>query len=265
MQDLKILYLQSDLIWEAPAKNRVVLEKKIVKTIEDHDLIVLPETFTTGFPVDPAPFAETKTGETIRWMQKMARFTKAVITGSFLLKEGEQYYNTLIWMRPDGEYERYNKRHVFSMGGEDKKITKGKEQLVVELKGWKIKPMICYDLRFPVWCKNRLDKNGNFEYDLAIFVANWPPQRSYPWETLLSARAIENQAYVLGVNRVGNDGPGNHYSGHSKMVDPRGGVVSEAGADKDTTVSTVISKDDLLRFRRKFNVGNDWDTFEIKI
>ena len=264
MQDLKILYLQADIVWKSPAKNRVALEKKIVKTLEGHDLIVLPETFTTGFPVDPAPFAETKTGETVRWMQKMARFTKAVITGSFLLKEGEHYYNALLWMNPNGEYQRYDKRHVFSMGGEDKKITRGVKQLLVELKGWKIRPMICYDLRFPVWCKNRLDKNAIFEYDLAIFVANWPSQRSYPWEMLLSARAIENQAYVLGVNRVGNDGPGNYYSGNSKMVDPRGKVISQAEPDKNMAVSTEISGDDLLRFRKKFNVSNDWDAFELK-
>ena len=260
MQDLRILYIQSDLAWENPVLNRTLFEEKIRKYFDNHDLIVLPETFTTGFPVDPAAFAETEQGETIGWLKKLASDTGAVITGSFLLKEGNQFFNSLIWMKPDGTFSRYDKRHVFSMGGEDKKISKGSKQLVVDLKGWKIRPMVCYDLRFPVWSKNRLDESGNFEYDLAIFVANWPSQRSYPWEMLLIARAIENQAYVLGVNRIGKDGPGNYYSGNSKMIDPKGNVISEAEAGIETAESIIISKEELLRFRNKFNVGNDWDT-----
>ena len=263
MQDLKIAYLQSDLAWENPKRNRQLFEKKIRELPDKHDLIVLPETFTTGFPVDPVLFAETIDGETIKWMRKMAKETGAVITGSFLLKDRASFFNTLIWMTPEGEFERYNKRHVFSMGGEDKNVAKGSEKLIVELKGWNICPMICYDLRFPVWSKNRLDNSGGFEYDLAIYVANWPSQRSYPWKALLVARAIENLSYILGVNRVGYDGIGNYYSGNSKMIDAKGKIISEIEAGKNQTASIVISKEKLTAFRTKFNVGLDWDNFEI--
>ena len=265
MQDLKILYLQADLVWENPEENRHRFEERINKYFEDHDLIVLPETFTTGFPVDPVPFAETIGGETVGWMKEIAKETGAVITGSFLLKEGRQYFNSLLWVSPDGTTERYDKRHVFSMGGEDKKITRGEKQLIVTLKGWKIRPMICYDLRFPVWSKNRYDKEKGFEYDFAFFVANWPSQRSYPWEMLLIARAIENQAYVLGVNRVGNDGIGNYYSGNSKMIDPKGNIISQAKAGDDTAETVILSKEALAAFRNKFNVGRDWDEFNINM
>jgi predicted amidohydrolase len=265
MQDLKVLYLQSDLVWENPVLNREHFSRKIHQAFENHHLIVLPETFTTGFPVDPAPFAETEKGETVAWMRALAKDTNAVITGSFLLKEKNSFYNSLIWMKPDGTFDRYDKRHVFSMGGEDKKITKGDKQLITELNGWRIRPMICYDLRFPVWSKNRLDENGNFEYDLAVYVANWPSQRSYPWEMLLIARAIENQAYVLGVNRIGYDGPGNYYSGNSALVDPKGNIVSRAEPGKETAGSVIISKKELTNFRAKFNVGNDWDDFLINV
>ncbi len=190
MKNLEILYLQADLAWENPSQNRQNFEKIILTQGQGCDLIVLPETFTTGFPVDPVPFAETTTGKSLQWMQHLAAQTDAVITGSFLLKEENNYFNSLIWVRPDGAFERYDKRHVFSMGGEHKHIKAGKQQLVVTLKGWKIRPMICYDLRFPVWSKNRFE-NGAFEYDLAIYVANWPAVRAIPWDALLVARAIE--------------------------------------------------------------------------
>ncbi len=265
MQDLKILYLQSDLAWENPAENLQRFTRKIEENRDDHDLIVLPETFTTGFPVDPKPFAETMDGPTAQWMKTMAGETGSVITGSFLLKDNDHYFNALLWVRPDGTVERYDKRHVFSMGGEDKKITKGTRKLITELKGWKIKPMICYDLRFPVWAKNLYDPQQGFEYDLALFVANWPSQRSYPWRMLLIARAIENQAYTLGVNRVGNDGVGNFYSGNSMMIDPKGKVISEAESGKESAQTVVISREALETFRNKFNVGRDWDRFHIEI
>jgi len=263
MQDLKILYLQSDLIWESPAANRAKFSNLINNNVDKHDLVVLPETFTTGFPVDPASFAETLDGVTTNWMLQTAQTTGAVITGSFLLNQNGMFYNALLWVTPDGEVKSYFKRHTFSMGGEDKKITKGTSHLVVKLKGWHIRPMICYDLRFPVWSKNRFDKTTGFEYDLAIYVANWPSQRSFPWETLLLARAIENQAYVLGVNRVGNDNLGNFYSGNSKMVDPKGDVISEAETGKEVYNSVAISRASLTRLREKFNVGIDWDKFNI--
>ena len=265
MQDLNILYLQSDLARENPSANKAHFSATISEHGKGHDLIVLPETFTTGFPVDPAPFAEPVDGETTSWMKQMARDTGAVITGSFLLRQNNRFYNALLWVTPQGEVKTYYKRHVFSMGGEDKKITRGTKQLIVDLKGWRIKPMICYDLRFPVWSKNRFDKHRGFEYDLAVYVANWPSQRSYPWETLLLARAIENQAYVLGVNRIGYDALQNYYSGNSKMVDPKGNIISEAEAGKEVCKSVVISMKTLTEFRAKFNVGNDWDNFGLEL
>jgi predicted amidohydrolase len=265
MQNLKILYFQSDLAWENPNENIKRFEKKIKENINGHHLIVLPETFTTGFPVDPEPFAQSINGDIVSWMKKTAKETGAVLTGSFLLKEKNNYYNSMLWVTPDGNFDKYNKRHVFSMGGEDKKITKGKNLITVELNGWRIRPMICYDLRFPVWSKNTINKKGNYEYDLAIYVANWPSQRSYPWNMLLVARAIENQSFVLGVNRIGYDGLGNYYSGNSKMIDAKGKIVSEAVCGKETAETVVINKEDLNEFRNKFNVGNDWDIFEIKL
>ena len=262
--DLKIAWLQSDLVWENPKTNRENFEVQIKSLDKDCDLIVLPETFNTGFPVDPKQFAESINGDSIEWMRAMAIQTNAVITGSLLIESNRSFSNSLIWMRPDGSFERYNKRHVFSMGGEHKKIQAGTEQLTVELKGWKIRPMVCYDLRFPVWSKNKLLKNGEFEYDLGIYVANWPAVRSYPWKQLLIARAIENMAYILGVNRVGIDGPGNYYSGDSMLVDYKGKVISLADEGKEQNFIQVISLKQLTDFRAKFNVGRDWDEFEIK-
>jgi omega-amidase len=262
MEPLKLSYLQADLVWENPEQNRRNFEKKILAAAAGSDLIVLPETFTTGFPVDPAPFAETAHGDTLQWMKKTAQETGAVVTGSFLMKKRNSYTNTLVWMRPDGTYERYDKRHVFTMGGEHKHIKAGTAPLIVELKGWKIKPMICYDLRFPVWSKNRYN-SGRFAYDLAIYVANWPAVRAYPWNQLLAARAIENQAFVLGVNRVGVDGQGNRYSGHSKLLNAKGVVVSEAPENREALLQATISGEELIAFRNKFNVGRDWDRFTI--
>ena len=263
--DLKITWLQSDLAWENPQSNRNSFEKKIEIIESDCDLIVLPETFNTGFPVDPKQHAESIDGRSMEWMRRMAKQTVAVICGSLLIESSGHFSNSLIWMRPDGSFERYDKRHVFSMGGENEKIKAGAKQLTVELKGWKIRPMVCYDLRFPVWSKNRLLENGEFEYDLAIYVANWPAVRSYPWKQLLIARAIENMVYILGVNRVGTDGPGNDYSGDSMLVDYKGKVISLAVEGKAQNFTQVISKQVLSDFRKKFNVGLDWDEFRLEI
>lgn len=265
MQDLKLLCLQSDLVWEDPEKNRELFSIKILNHFEGHDLIILPETFTTGFPVDPSGLAENPGGETMQWMAGIARETGAVLTGSMLLEDEGHFTNSLIWMRPDGTYERYDKRHVFSMGGEHKKITPGKKQLTVELKGWRIRPMICYDLRFPVWCKNTLDENGRYVYDLMLFVSNWPDVRIYPWEQLLISRAIENLSYVIGLNRIGYDGPGNYYSGNSMIIDPKGKIIAEAEEGKERAITETLSYIELDEFRKKFDVGPDWDEFEIRL
>jgi len=262
MQDLKILGLQSNLVWENPQANMENFERIINENFDAHDLVILPETFTTGFPVNPEKLAEEIEGPSLAWMQKIALEFKTTLTGSFLLKTESGFSNSLFWVRPDKSFERYNKRHVFSMGGEHKSITAGKQQLTVELNGWKIRPMICYDLRFPVWSKNKYI-NGSFEYDLAIYVANWPAVRSYPWQQLLIARAIENMACIVGINRVGTDGPGNNYSGNSMFVDAKGNVLKEGNADEEITLSHSFSSEEITSLRKKFNVGLDWDNFEI--
>ncbi len=263
MQDLNILFLQTDLVWENPVKNRALLHEKIARSFQGEDLIVLPETFTTGFPVDPAGFAEEEAkSETLAWMKQIAVTFQTAVTGSFLLKEGKHYHNSLIFMHSDGAYERYDKRHVFSMGGEHERIKAGEKIVITELKGWKIRPMVCYDLRFPVWSKNRYDK-GEYQYDFAVYVANWPAVRAYPWKLLLKARAVENLAYVLGVNRIGKDGPGNNYSGDSQLIDFKGNVVAQCEEYAQCAVSASLSYEALKKFRKKFNVGPDWDSFEI--
>ena len=263
MQDLKILALQSDIIWQSPESNRQQFEKKLQKEFNDHDLVILPETFTTGFPVDPIDYSERISGPTMAWLKKLSASLKAVICGSFLLNDNGHYSNSLIWHRPDGSYERYDKRHVFSMGGEHEKIDAGKTQLIVELKGWKIKPMICYDLRFPVWSKNTYSNDDGFEYDLAIYVANWPAVRDYPWKQLLIARAIENIACVIGLNRVGEDGPGNTYVGSSMIIDAKGQILENGYEGEEKALTVQLSATDLVSFRKKFNVGFDWDSFTI--
>ncbi len=264
MQDLKILALQSDLFWEDPDKNRVEFEKQITDNFDSHHLVILPETFTTGFPVDPHNFSEDINGETVSWMRQIASKYNAVITGSVLIKTGDKYANTLIWMLPDGTFQSYEKRHVFTMGGEHEKISAGTKKLTVNLHGWKIRLMICYDLRFPVWSKNTYSENNGFEYDIAIYVANWPAVRRYPWKTLLLARAIENQAFIIGINRVGVDGPGNSYSGDSMIIDAKGRILAQGVEYKNDALSVTLLANEITAFRDKFNVGIDWDNFKIE-
>lgn len=262
MQDLNIAFIQSDLAWENPQANRQAFDKKIASIQGRPDLIVLPETFNTGFPVDPQKFAEKEKGATLHWLKEKAAQTDAVVCGSMLLEVEGRYHNSLVWMRPDGTYELYHKRHVFRMGGEHERVTPGGKLLLTHLRGWKIRPLVCYDLRFPVWSKNTY-KNEQFEYDFVFYIANWPAVRSYPWSQLLLARALENQAYVLGVNRVGTDGPGMNYSGDSALIDPKGQYIAKAARGEEAIVEATLSGDELVRFREKFNVGLDWDRFEI--
>ncbi len=263
MQDLKIAFVQSSLDWAAPAANRRRFDNWMASIAGQPDLIVLPETFNTGFPVDPVKYAEKLDGESIAWLREKAASTGAVICASLLLETNGNYHNSLIWMRPDGPFEQYNKKHVFRMGGEHELITPGKELITLTLKGWKIRPMICYDLRFPVWCRNRFIE-GIHEYDLLLFVANWPKVRSYPWKQLLIARAIENQSYVLGVNRVGMDDTGNDYSGDSCLIDPGGEIIAAATPENEEVVQVSACYAALIDFRGKFKVGLDWDDFRLK-
>jgi len=262
MQDLKIYILQSDLIWEDIQANLKAFDKKIAQITRPVDLIVLPEVFNTGFPVDPEKFAEPLSGQTVCWMREKAQQMKAVITGSILMNDEGKFYNTLVWMQPDGNFQIYSKRHVFHLGDEADTINPGNEQLVCNLNGWKIKPLICYDLRFPVWSKNTF-RDGKFEYDVLIYVANWPASRSYPWKQLLIARAIENQSYVIGVNRIGKDEKGNSYSGDSLIIDPKGKIISNIKPNQEDICQLNLSAKMLNDFRDKFNVGYDWDAFQI--
>jgi predicted amidohydrolase len=263
MQDLKILCLQTDIVWEDPAKNMELLEIKILNHIENHDLILLPETFTTGFPNFPSFKSETFGGESMKWMAEMAKRTNAVLAGTILIEDNGRVTNCMIWMSPDGSYKTYDKRHVFSMAGENEKIAPGNRQVIFELNGWRIKPMICYDLRFPVWSKNRLNEQKEYNYDLLIYLSNWPAVRSYPWRQLLIARAIENLSYVIGLNRVGHDPSGKFYDGNSLVVDPKGKIIEEVPEGKERAITAELSYKDLLDFRQKFNVGLDWDEFAI--
>ncbi|MCF8227317.1 MAG: nitrilase family protein [Bacteroidales bacterium] len=262
MRDLKISFIQSDIVWEDPEENRKKFADKISKLKSGDHLIILPEMFNTAFPVDPRQFAEKIDGPTFEWMHESAKQANAVITGSLMIEDDGRYFNCLVWMEPSGNYRTYFKRHVFHLGEESGFISKGMGKIICDLHGWKISPMICYDLRFPVWVKNTY-RDGKFEYDLLIFVANWPEIRNYPWKQLLIARAMENQSYVIGLNRVGVDDKGMSYSGDSMLIGPDGKVLSAAGAGKEESISTRLSAGDLKEFRKSFNVGADWDNFTI--
>lgn len=257
MSTLKITTFQSYLFWENIDKNLQNLGLRLNSIREKTDLIVLPEMFNTGFSMNPSNFAEEMGGKTMKWMHDQARKFESVITGSLIIKESDKYYNRLIWMRPDGSHEQYDKRHLFSMGEEDKHYTAGNQKLFVELNGWKICPVICYDLRFPVWLRNK-----NEEYDILLIIANWPERRSLHWRSLIPARAIENQAFVIAVNRVGHDGNEVFHSGDSMCIDPNGKVVYYKPNDEDLYTFT-IHKNDLTETRRNLPFLRDADSFHL--
>ncbi|MBL4708505.1 MAG: amidohydrolase [Flavobacteriales bacterium] len=256
MLDLNITLLQTTLHWENPSANRIHINA-LLDNIEATDLIVLPEMFNTGFSMDSKKLAEEMDGSTIQWMLEQAKKRKAVITGSLIVKEGESYFNRLIWMRPNGTSEWYDKKHLFRMANEDTHFASGKSKLIVELKGWKICPLICYDLRFPVWSRN-VEK-----FDLLLYVANWPEARISAWEKLIYARAIENQCYVAAVNRIGTDGKDIQYSGNSVFIDPKGELIWKAKDHKEEIKTLEISWDNLTAFRKKFPVALDADSFKL--
>jgi predicted amidohydrolase len=268
MQDLSVTIIQTNLFWENPTANLASLEEKIAQISLPTDLIILPEMFNTGFTMNVKIVAEPMNLTTFKWMNQQAKQTQAVITGSFIVKEGEQFFNRLIWMRPDGSFETYDKRHLFRMGEEDKIFTAGAKRLMVELKGWRICPLICYDLRFPVWSRNIFSKLktenqiSNIQYDLLIYVANWPLIRSQVWDTLLQARAIENQSYCIGVNRVGKDGMNVEYSGNSAVIDFKGNQLFYQN-DAEIIQNRILSKVALEDFRNTFPAYLDADEFEI--
>ncbi|MFA6083110.1 amidohydrolase [Mucilaginibacter sp.] len=258
MDNLKITIYQGYLFWENIDKNLQNISLRLSGIREKTNLIILPEMFNTGFTMNAEALGETMDGKTMQWMQKTAQKFDCVVTGSIIIKEGGKYYNRLLWVRPDGTHEHYDKRHLFALGKENQTYTAGTKKLIVELNGWKICPMICYDLRFPVWLRN-VDE----DYDLLMIVANWPEKRALHWRTLIPARAVENQSYVIGVNRVGHDGNEVYHSGDSTCIDPNGNVVYYKRDEEDVYTFSVIG-DEVKKARRALPFLKDADVFTIE-
>ncbi len=254
-QFLKIAIVQSELIWENGKQNRSCFSEKINAISDTVDLIVLPEMFTTGFTMNPAKVAETMDGKTVIWLKNIAREKNSAITGSLVIEENGNYYNRLLFVYPSGEIKTYDKRHTFTLAGEDKVYTAGHKKVILEYKSWKICPLICYDLRFPVWARNTED------YDLLFYVANWPKPRIYAWDSLLKARAIENMSYCIGVNRVGLDANDLEYSGNSVVYDYLGEEISNIKPNEDKIDIVSLNKNELLKTREKFQFLKDRDCF----
>ena len=255
---MKIALIQSSLLWENPTANRNHFEEKINAIAEKVDLIVLPEMFTTGFTMNPEIVFETMHGETIQWLQSLAKAKNSAITGSLVIKENGNFYNRLVFVFPSGEIQFYDKRHLFTLAGEDKVYTYGKGKLIVDYLGWKICPLICYDLRFPVFARNIE------EYDVLIYVANWPKTRINAWDILLKARSVENLCYTIGVNRFGFDRNNLEYVGHSQAVDFLGNYILEPQETEGVFI-VELNKEKLLETRNILGFLNDRDSFEIKL
>ncbi len=258
-KDLTITTIQSNLFWEDIEKNLNMFSEKISVINEKTDLIILPEMFTTGFSMSTEKFAEKMDGRTVSWMKEKAKEKNCVVTGSFICTENDKYYNRLVWAKPSGTYSTYDKRHLFSMAEENKYYTAGDKKIMEKINGWKICPLICYDLRFPVWSRN----TNKHKYDLLIYVANWPERRSHPWKTLLLARAIENQSYVVGLNRVGNDGNEIYHSGDSAVINAKGEIISSTQPNEEKTETITLSYSELQEFRKQFPVLDDADEFHL--
>lgn len=262
MQNLKVTFIQSDLAWKDHQANLNAFEKKIKSIEESTDIIILPEMFNTGFVVEPESIKEGWAVEAFGWMCQQASVKNCAVCGSVITQVNGRFFNRFYWVEPDGQYKTYDKRHLFSLGGEDKHFTAGEKQLIIHFKGWKIKPLVCYDLRFPVWAKNTY-KSGVYEYDLLIYVANWPTARNHAWKSLLVARAIENQSYTIGVNRIGLDGRGTKHAGSSAVIEPKGEWISEEVQNQESIQTIELSAQDMNDYRKKFTVGLDWDQFQI--
>jgi predicted amidohydrolase len=255
---LKIAIVQFAPVWENPLESRFKLDQLLAEVPSDCDLIVLPEAFNTGFSMEAEKVSETMEGNTISWMKKASSEKNMAICGSLFIHESGSYFNRFCWVEPNGDIKTYDKRHLFSMGSEDKTYTNGKNQLLIDFKGWMIFPQICYDLRFPVWSRNTSD------YHLLIYVANWPSARAEVWKTLLKARAIENQCFVVAANRVGTDGMALIYQGDSMVIDFKGNCISDA-TDGEKVLIMELDKSSLLRFREKFDTLKDADAFVLNV
>jgi len=253
---MKIALIQTFLSWENPIENRSHLAQKITGFMEDVDLIVLPEMFSSGFTMNPKAVAETMEGETVSWLQHMAKAKNCAITGSLIIEENGNYYNRLVFVFPSGEIQHYDKRHLFTLAGEDKVYTAGTQKLIVDYKGFKICPLVCYDLRFPVFSRNVEN------YDVLLYVANWPKPRVNAWDILLKARAVENMCYTIGVNRIGTDNNNHEYVGHSQAVDFLGNYIQKP-QEIDGVFIVTLDKQQLLETRKKLAFLEDKDDFKI--
>lgn len=263
MQDIVITTIQAGIIHNDPLANRnyygVLIENPEIKS----DIIFLPEMFNTGFPADPHEFAENSSGDTFRWLQQMAGKKNAVIVASLLYKEEGNFYNSIVWMQPDSSFRTYHKRHVFYFGDESEHTSRGRKKEIIKYKGWNFSPQICYDLRFPVWSRNNFRERA-FEYDVLFYLANWPDKRRNHWKQLLLARAIENQSYVIGVNRIGLDIKNINYTGDTMIVSPEGKVLFQAEENTESIHTTRLSYDVMDTYRKSFRIAGDWDNFELK-
>lgn len=257
METLQVSIIQEKLAWEEPEKNRKVFTEKIKSIQEKTDLIILPEMFTTGFSMHPKDLAEAPESRTLEWMRNLAEEKNTALCGSWIVKEEDRFYNRLYVVFPDGSYQTYDKRHLFSYSGENEHYSAGKEKLVIEYKGWKICPLICYDLRFPVWSRN------TEPYDFLFYIANWPASRISHWDSLLKARSIENLCYTAGINRIGTDPNNNEYNGHSSLYDPTGQLISTQDWESAFVNTFLLDKNHLKKIREKFRFLDDRDAFEL--
>lgn len=260
MQTLTITIIQANLFWENKKANLEMLTQKINSITTATELVVLPEMFSTGFSMQPEILAETMDGETMNWMKNIASTKKIILTGSIIIKEENKFYNRLIWMLPTGQYYHYDKRHLFAFANEHQHYTAGNKRVIAQVKGWKINLQVCYDLRFPVWARQA----NEAEYDVLLYVANWPERRSHAWKTLLTARAIENQSYVVAVNRVGNDGNNIYHSGNSMVIDAQGNELYHK-TDEEDVFTITLQKEALQEVRNKFPFLKDADKFSLNI
>jgi predicted amidohydrolase len=276
-ESLTVTIIQSNLHWENKEANLAMFEQKIRSSEDKMEIVVLPEMFNTAFSMKPERLAETMEGATLQWMKRISSEKKIILTGSFIVEEDGAYFNRLIWMLPSGDYGYYDKRHLFAFAGEDEHYTGGNKRLIASVKGWRINLQICYDLRFPLWARQSVPlvplPDGGFEksnpgndlqpeYDVLIYVANWPERRNHAWKTLLQARAIENQCYVVGVNRVGNDGNDIYYSGDSMIVDPMGKILYTSVHEEDIFTYTLTLQQ-LNEVRDRYPFLKDADPFII--
>lgn len=262
MENLTITLIQTSLFWEERQKNLDHFRSLIDGILEPTDLILLPEVYNHGFSINTERCAEPMKGPSMQFLREMAETKNAAVAATLLILEGEVYVNRLVFYYPDGTFLTYDKRHLFRLSPEIQRIKKGEQRMIIPLKGWKLMPMICYDLRFPVWSKNRVNEEG-YEYDLLFYLANWPVVRSYAWKALMVARAIENMAYTAGVNRVGKDGNGIDHTGDSMVVDPQGMVLFQAEPGEEIVKTITLNYEEMRKFREAFPFGLDWDSFTI--